>query len=291
MFMDRFRSAALLALVIVWYGPAKAEGPSDVSAIAPNPTGEVNAYAGSVPFKTRFAGAYAAGTGGYDFSTMDQGASYPIPFTSFDAIKGGKIGGVLGYNATSDRLLLGFETRAQYAFGADSNGYSYSYTYSLPFDIGSCWGCGPGAYRPGPTPLVSAETYSERVSRPFSGDLSLRAGLIFGRAGAGAEYSKKVTSSDQTGSATCVSPIVASVPIAGGGYNYQITGCGSIEHGVVTVVTTTKLAPMVTLASGIERNFGLFFARAEAELIVHFPAFTSQAYYSPAVNLALGYRF
>ena len=53
----------------------------------------------------------------------------------------------------------------------------------------------------------------------------------------------------------------------------------------------TKLAPIVTLASGVERNFGNFFARAGAELIVHFPAFTSEAYYSPAVNVAVGYRF
>lgn len=296
--MHRFGSAAVLAVVIIWCAPAKAEGPSDVAGTAAIPTvREASAYAGSVPFKTRFTGAYIAGSGGYDFSTPDQSASYPTPFTSFDAIRGGKIGGIFGYNATSDRLLLGFEVRAQYAFGADSNGYSYSNAYSLPLHIGSCWGCGPEAYQPGPTTLVSAGTYGERVSRPFSGDFSLRAGitfddwLIYGRAGAGAEYSKKVTTSDQTGSATCVSPIVASVPIAGGGYNYLITGCGSIQHGVVTAVTTTKLAPIVTLASGVERNFGDFFARAEAELIVHFPAFTSQVYYSPAVNVAVGYRF
>jgi hypothetical protein len=284
-------------VAIVWCAAAKAEGPLDVAGTAPNPiVREASAYAGSVPFKTRFAGAYVAATGGYDFSTPNQTALTTAPLTSFDAIKGGKIGGVVGYNATSERLLLGFEARSQYAFGADSNGYSYSHTNSLPFNIGFCFGCGPGAYQPGPTPLVQAETYSEQVSRPFSGDLSLRAGVIFddwliyGRAGAGAEYSKKVTTSDQTGSATCVSPIVASVPIAGG-YNYLITGCGSIQHGAITVVTTTKLAPIVTLASGIERNFGDFFARAEAELIVHFPALTSQVYYSPAVNIAVGYRF
>jgi hypothetical protein len=170
--MDRFGSTALLAAAIVWCAPGKAEEP-DVARTVTNPT---------VPFKMGFAGAYIAATGGYDLSApgqTDQNANFNNPLTSFDTIRGGKIGGLIGYNATSDRLLLGFEARAQYAFGADANSSSYSYSNPLPVNLGTCFGCGPGAYQAGPTPLVQAETFTERISRPFSGDFSLRAGIIF----------------------------------------------------------------------------------------------------------------
>jgi hypothetical protein len=61
----------------------------------------------------------------------------------------------------------------------------------------------------------------------------------------------------------------------------------------VTTSVTTALTPVVTLATGIERNFGSIFVRAEAEMIFHVPnaALSSKIYYNPSANIAVGYRF
>jgi hypothetical protein len=128
--------------------------------------------------------------------------------------------------------------------------------------------------------------------------MSFRAGAIFadwlfyGRAGAGAEYSRSVVTVDATGVVNCVGAIQNDVPNKTGGFDQFVTGCTSVQRGVVTRTVTNGVAPIVTMAAGIERNFGNIFVRGEVEFIAHFPALTaSQIYYSPAINFAAGYRF
>lgn len=51
-------------------------------------------------------------------------------------------------------------------------------------------------------------------------------------------------------------------------------------------------APLVSIGAGIERNFHDLFLRAEAELTGHsIPNSGFTFYYTPSVNMALGYRF
>jgi hypothetical protein len=190
---------------------AEAELPGQADPVTTVAT-KANAQTAPASPKSRFSGAYTALTGGYDFSisqTEYQRLFTPYPLSAFDAIKGGKAGGLVGYNAVSGPILIGFEARAQYAFGEDSYSSFSKFAQSLPLFAGSCFGgCLPNGVSMGDFALLQEVNYSERVSRPFSGDLSLRAGaifddwLIYGRAGVGAEYSKKVVVSDQSNNLT-----------------------------------------------------------------------------------------
>lgn len=250
-------------------------------------------------FKSRFDGAYVAVTSGYDFSTPGQTATGYL--TSVDALAGGKIGGTGGYNITSGRLLVGVEGRAQYGFAKTDGAYSYQIPgTSLPLYIGSCsFGCFLTApyQNTYPLSLSYGQNFNQTLSRPFSGDISMRAGmvfgdlLIFGRAGIGAEYTKRVSVSDQSGTRTCNAPFVTPTPRFGGGIDYIVTSCGSVTSGPITTTIETRTTPTITLAGGFERNFGSVFVRAEAELLLHFPGDGAGAYYSPAGNVAVGYRF
>ncbi|WP_445219794.1 hypothetical protein ACKWRH_06500 [Bradyrhizobium sp. Pa8] len=269
----------------------------------------VSANAGtesSAPLK--FAGVYAALTAGYDFSNgQTQYADPPpyapwypskTPFTAPDAIRGGKAGGVVGYNAVANGILFGVEARGQYNFGDDKGGYTSVYSSALPRWIGSCWGCTSGYSIVGDTLLSQETKYTERVARPFSADLSFRGGLtfddwlVYGRVGAGVEYSKRTTVYDKN--STCVNPVVTSVP-NGGGLDSYLTSCGSIQNkGAITTTVIGGFNPIATVATGVERNFGAVFLRAEVELVVHIPNASvpfGQIYYNPAANLAVGYRF
>lgn len=257
------------------------------------------------PAKNAFDGAYVGVTTGYDFRGAEQSsANSPFSLTYADRIEGGKIGGVLGYNLSSGVLVLGIEARAQYAFGDDNHAYSAFTGRPLPAWIGSCSGsCLQNGVSISSFSLPGQFSYSEVVKRPFSGDVSLRAGvaiddwLIYGRTGLGIELSKTIQTSDSRGVTTCQSPVVTGVPrgpvVPGfGSYDYYVTGCGAVVSGAATISTATAWSPTVTLAGGIEKNFGPMFARVEAELMLHFPALTAtQVYYSPSINLALGYRF
>lgn len=257
------------------------------------------AFADDQPLKNRFGGAYVAVSGGYDFATPGQLSSYSL--APIDNIKGGKLGGTGGYNVTSGRLLVGIESRAQYQFGEAAGVLDYgSPGITLPYYFGYCYGCAAGTYQPGyPITLSYNQHYSEKISRPFSGDLSLRAGLVFedwllyGRAGLGAEYNKRVTVNDQTGTKTCNNPTQTYVPSTRnpGAVDLTVTSCGSITSGTNITTTVTRITPIVSLAGGIERNFGAVFVRAEAELVLHYPGAGESSYYSPAGNVAVGYRF
>jgi hypothetical protein len=253
-----------------------------------------------------FDGAYAGLTSGYEFQNNSSQATGAFsPLSSFERIQGERLGAIFGYNASSGPLLIGFEARAQYAFGRDGGSRNSTFGQSLPAWIGSCGpSCLPNSIVPSAFALTSQSTYSEVVERPFIGDISMRAGVVFddwlvyGRAGVGAEYSRMTSTSDNRGVVTCNVPVVTGIPrgsVGPGGagtYDYYVTGCGSTTSGASTATTTDRFTPTVTLAGGIEKNFGQMFARAEAELLVHFPALTAtQVYYSPAVNLAVGYRF
>lgn len=269
--------------------------------VAPNGPAPLSMRTEPASFHARFDGAYVGITGGYDFSTPGQqtaiGNLSPL-LSSVDDIKGGKTGGIIGYNVTSGRLLLGFEGRAQYAFSDDSRSASYVVGLPLPLFLGSCYGCSSGSVTTSAFSLPGSVTYSDAVSHPFSGDFSFRAGIVFdqdwliyGRAGVGAEQNKLVTKSDSTNSSTCVAPIITARPVTGG-FIYNVTGCGSVVQGTLVTTTLTSVSPTVALAGGVERNFGPIFARVEGELLIHFPSFiANQAYYSPSVNVALGYRF
>lgn len=193
---------------------------------------------------SRFDRAYVAITGGYDFAQSKPNSVAGLANTTqFDAINGPKIGGVVGYNATTGALLLGFEARAQYSFGD-------SHISNAAF----------------------GGTFTAKAQRPLSADVSTRAGLIFGdwltyaRVGAGAEQAK--------------STFTAVLP-------------GSVSN---TVWASAR--PTVVLAAGVERNFADFFARVEAEMTTHFGPSVGfsgspygNVYYTPAINVAAGYRF
>jgi hypothetical protein len=266
---------------------------------APNPS----AYAPVAPPKPGFQGWYVGLTGGYDFATAQPELSVLLPGklspASFEGIAGGKIGGVAGYNAVTGQVLVGFEARASYAFAAANAETTSSFGGStIPIFLGFCIICDPSTFAGQNFALANVVAYSQKTTRPFAGDLSARVGVIFddwlfyGRAGAGAEYSKVVTKTDQTGTTTCIGAIVSVVQITPIQQGLAATGCNSIGHGPITYTTQTQVSPTVTLASGIERNFGNVFVRAEGEMMLHFTTLSvNKIYYSPAVNFAVGHRF
>lgn len=257
------------------------------------------AYAPSLsPQKSRFEGAYAGLTAGYEIpmTAARSGWTYNVPP---DSLSGPKIGAVAGYNVTNDRFLAGIELRGQYLNSKNSAADLYEYgSPALPRLIGGCsMGCGLGSGTmawPGPINLNTSQLQRLEIDRRWQADISVRGGvvvqdwLVFAKAGLGAEETRTRYTMDQSGTKTCVNPTVTAEQ-DGQITNYFATGCGSILSGPVTVSTTWQLTPIAIFGLGVERNFGDYFARAEAEMTAHLVS--GAAYYTPAVNLTAGYRF
>ncbi len=251
----------------------------------------------AVPPKLRFDGAYAGVTAGYEFAmtAAKSGWNYDVPQ---DSLRGPRFGAAAGYNVTSDRLLAGIELRGQYLNARNSaSSLSGFGNPTLPHFLGSCWGCGQGPSAttwPGAISLNSSVLQNIEISRRWQADISVRGGvviqdwLIFAKAGLGAEETRSVYTMDQSGSKTCNSPTV-SAQQSGQMTNYYATGCSSIVSGPVTISTSWQLTPIAIFGMGVERNFGDYFARAEAEMTAHLVS--GGAYYTPSVNLTAGYRF
>jgi opacity protein-like surface antigen len=244
-----------------------------------------------------FAGAYAAVTAGYDVAgSADSGNVYSL-------LKGAKVGGFAGYNATAGSLLVGLETRGQYSFARNSAESVYSAPgFSIPTTLQyhQCFGCDQSFLDNYPIPNYSplALNYDSRTrilrSRPWQADLSLRAGfavhdwLLFGKVGVGAEQSTTVITNDSSGTKYCDPVLVRQRPQFNS-VAIVAVGCNSITSGPIKVTTTNSYNPVALIGMGIERNFGRIFTRAEAELVAHL--YPNSTYYTPALNLSVGYRF
>lgn len=264
---------------------ASVEPPSSATAYAPR----------SVAPKSRFNGAYAGLTAGYEFAMTDARSywAYDVPN---DSLRGPKFGAVAGYNVTGDQFLAGIELRGQYLNSKNSASSLSEYgTPGLPHYLGGCWDCGPRTLTwSGPIGLNSSMLQRLEIDRRWQADISIRGGvivqdwLVFAKAGLGAEEIRSVYTMDQSGSKTCVNPTVTAQQ-NGRMTDYFATGCGSIISGPVTVSTSWYLTPIAVFGLGVERNFGDYFARAEAEMTAHLVS--GGAYYTPSVNLTAGYRF
>jgi opacity protein-like surface antigen len=255
-------------------------------------------HAEEISSASRFAGAFAALTGGYD--AAGDAASGNV----YSLLKGSKVGGLAGYNATAGSLLIGLEARGQYSFAKNSTENSYSAPgFSIPtrLEYLQCFGCAQSFLDNYPIPTgynplaLNYDSHTQIVhSRPWQADLSLRAGfaiqdwLVFGKAGAGAEQSTTVTTNDSTGTKYC-DPILVRQRPEFNSVAIVAVGCNSIAVGPKTVTTTTTYNPIALMGLGVERNFDRIFARAEAELVGHF--YPGSTYYTPAVNISVGYRF
>lgn len=260
-----------------------------------------------VATKSPFDGAYVGIVGGYDFNVSDPyvydlplGASFPI--VPDNSIRGGKIGGTIGYNLTSGPILAGFEARAFYNFGDASQSVTHRYPGTeLPYISSWSWCSSPCVYDPRMDPtsyaVSSTNTYTLKRSRPWQADFSVRTGLIFddwlvyARTGLGFEQTEAVTTNDNTASVTCNSPIVEHRRPNPNELAIAIVGCapGGTSHGAVSTTVTRSYNPTAILGAGFERNFGQWFARVEGEMMVHFA--DGYTYYSPSANMAIGYRF
>lgn len=247
--------------------------------------------------KSRFDGAYVGVTAGYEIpmTAARNGWTYSVPP---DSLSGPKFGAVVGYNVTSDRFLAGIELRGQYLNSNNSASSLYKYgSPNLPHLLGGCYGCTPTSGTmtwPGSINLNTSQLQKLEIDRRWQADISVRGGvivqdwLIFAKAGLGAEETRTRYTMDQSGSKNCINPIVTLETI-GMLTNYIATGCGSISSGPVTVSTSWQLTPIAIFGLGVERNFGDYFARAEAEMTAHLVS--GGAYYTPSVNLTAGYRF
>jgi hypothetical protein len=267
--------------------------------------------------KSRFDGFYAGATAGYDIPTdktwtertwgdyrfVDRG--YYVPHVPESAIGGPKLGIVSGYNTTSGSLLFGFEARAQYNFNqtnaATTNavpGQQLPYLYSAE----SCNGCEKSFidnypnYAPSNYWLSSSETQTVRLSRPWQIDMSIRGGvilqdwLVFGKVGLGMEASRTVSVDDYSASVVCNSPVTMRTRPNAYTVKDYIVGCGSpTTGGQITQTITNSINPTAIFGIGAERNFGNYFARAEAEMTAHLVS--GSTYYTPAVNVTAGVRF
>lgn len=257
-------------------------------------------------FKSRFDGSYVGLTGGYDFSlsSTDQRGSFPV--VPLDSLQGGKVGVIGGYNATSNALLMGFEARAQYSFSRSSASTSfYQPGTSLPSRQMwmQCYGCSQDFldnYPISNNPIILnySQTNSIVRTRPWQGDLSLRAGvifqdwLIFAKFGAGAEETVTKTTRDSSGTSVCDPTVVRQRP-AINEVQLVAVGCKSVTPGPITETQDRYWSPIAILGFGVERNFGSVFVRAESEMVTHFGTQQNgdSIYYTPAVNVSVGYRF
>jgi hypothetical protein len=296
--MVRIRLATAVAGLLITGGPGAAQDLQTDSA---------------APFKSRFSGAYVAVTGGYDFATKDAGpvtngsgfGSFAYPNVPLESLSGAKVGGVVGYNVVSGPILFGFEARGHINFArAEASVATTGFGTTLPFMISSmtCFGCDPvfldnyplpTSY--GPISLQSQTTVTTVTKRPWMADGSARLGMIVGdwliysRAGVGAEQTETKTTTDNSGSRLCNNPLFVRGRPAFNTVTVSAIGCGSITPGPVTTTTVSTVTPIVSLALGFERDVGPVFLRVEGEMINHF--YGGTIYYTPAANVAVGYRF
>lgn len=227
-------------------------------------------------FKSRFDGIYIGVTGGYDFATtptrtkLYRGYEFPgmeTPVIPNDSVAGAKVGGVGGYNLTMDRLLVGVEARFQYAFSSTSRSTSYRPT-------------------PDPTPSAYPSLFQNleadfwgRIERQAQFDLVARGGIViddwlaFGKLGGGIEQVHRASVSDYRHTTFCSDFPWCTIILPLGSY----------------VSSRTLWYGYALAGLGVERNFGNLFARLEAEVTMHQPL--RSAYYTPAANLTVGYRF
>lgn len=284
--------------------PAPARLPEQESASA------LTLPAPQVTPSSRFDGAYVGVTGGYDVpmtshgATRDQTYNFEYPVVPYDSINGPKLGLLAGYNATSGSLLLGFEARAQYNFNqTTSSATNRAPGPQLPWTTLSMWcgGCsqdsldnyplwGPSSYN-----VFSSTTQTVRLSRPWQTDFALRTGIvfqdwmIFGKAGVGVEAQRTISVSDGSASVICTQPIMERRRPEYSSVQIAVVGCGATSKGAITSTITNSINPTAIFGIGVERNFGNYFARAEAEMTAHLVS--GSTYYTPAVNLTAGVRF
>lgn len=252
----------------------------------------------------KFDGAYVGFTGGYDFRGLDTFSANP-----FSTLSDGKIGGVVGYSSTAGRLLVGFEARGQYSFAKreDVTGFSNSFGYSFPSTVLSltCYSCDQTYFDNFPVPVGGALVtdqygrFATTYTRPWQVDFSLRVGitfddwLIFAKLGAGVEQSRiAFLGNERFG--YCTSQYQKSQPTPNS-LKIDLVGCGSSSSTSYSYYwARTYYNPVLLLGAGLEKTFGNYFLRAEAELISHLDTssgYSYQPYYSPAVNVTAGYRF
>jgi hypothetical protein len=259
---------------------------------------------------SRFSGAYVGITAGYDIPMTSHGTRESpynshnyYPDVPIDSINGTKSGLVAGYNATSGPLMLGFEARAMYNFNETSASATNTYPgQSLPWITSSLWcgGCDKAfldnypinAY---PYSISSSNTQTVRLSRPWQTNFALRTGIIFqdwmifGKAGIGVEASRVVNTNDSSASVTCTQPIAERRRPDPSTVQIATVGCAATSPGPITTTIANSINPTAIFGIGVERNFGDYFARAEAEMTAHLVSGT--AYYTPEVNITAGYRF
>lgn len=266
-----------------------------------------------------FEGPYAGVVAGYDFRTK----RHPIPaFASFgnvseEQLAGVRAGAFAGYNVVAGRLLIGLEGRLTHDFGNKSeigNSSSFISFPRLGADIGSqC--CNLSAAQIASIPLTRTSSFDltnnsivrNRLSRSASGELATRVGftagdwLFYGKAGAGLERYTFSKWTNDTGTNTCVGPVVTrqiiNSPPFPLGYRDVITGCTAVQNGgFKRQPDTSAYAPYVTVGAGVEHNVGPYFVRAEADLLSHFSPIqkgfpAAGVYYSTELTGAVGYRF
>lgn len=283
----------------------KVKQASELKAPRPSPNALAAAY--TPPPMSPFEGAYVGITGGYDVglteSTGDtRGSSssgyspYIHPSVPNDSLRGAKIGLLTGYNVVSDRLLFGLEARAQYLFARNSASHLFTSSFSLPWVAGTCWGCSSG-FPPQYSRLELNPSFLNRVirERNWQIDFAARSGfvlndwLIYAKAGIGAEETTSTSIYDSSGTTICHNPHVSEIPIGGGGIQYVADSCGSTSRGPIMTIVSRRIDPIFIVGAGIEKTFGSYFARAEAEFIAHLAP--GSAFYTPSVNVTAGYRF
>jgi len=261
----------------------------------------------ATPTQSGFDGFYVAAAAGYDIATTKSesrpyfagpGNDFSL-FTPPDSVKGAKLGLVGGYNSSSGPLLLGLEARGTYTFSsASSQAVNTLPDTRLPTQIGWCtWGeCIPFSTQP---LLLSSQVRKQlRLERPWQFDASTRFGVIsganlfFSKIGVGVEETASISVDDRSGVTTCPNPVTAlqqAPTFLPGNGPMMALSCGAISTGSIQTSITRTYSPVALFGIGIERNFGDYFARIEAEMTAHLVS--GGAYYTPSVNLTAGYRF
>lgn len=257
------------------------------------------------PKNARFAGFYAGITGGYEIPVSKHYVSHPFPGSDLgtpvvpvDSLQGGKAGGIIGYNAVVEPLLVGFEARAQYSFSHSFQAFSRNVgDATFPKALGTCFPtCGDPATISW-TPVSLGSSFLDTAARyhHWQVDVSARTGIlsgdwmIYAKTGLGLEDSLFRTSNSS--SSVLCDPVLGIQRTNPFSDTLIATGCKSTTT-VSTMFGTTEQAitPIAILGAGVERNFGDFFMRAEGEFIAHFIK-GGGVYYSPTANFTGGYRF
>lgn len=277
----------------------------------PVPAANAMAYLPPTEPQSRFDGAYVGVTAGYDIPTASPStiaeSYYTTPSVPDGSISGAKLGLVAGYNATSGPLLLGFEARATYNFNESSGSETSRYYPSVssypirtpPFitQQAQCQECNFDNWPTTASPyqVSSSVEVTSRASRPWQVDFAPRFGfvvqdwLFFAKAGVGVEVAHRSAIIDNTASVTCTDPIVERRRPSADVLQIAVVGCAATTNGTKTVSVANSIVPTAIVGFGVERNFGDYFARAEAEVTAHLVS--GNTYYTPAVNFTAGYRF